>query len=317
MADFTHHGKRSIFEVQGAVSSVSTKKTKLIMFSIIIPTWNNLAYLKLCIGSIRKNSSHPNQVILHINDGSDGTLKWAEDNGIDHTHTPANVGICLGVNQAALLAKHDLLVYMNDDMYVCPDWDWHLSEEIRTLGTDCFMLSSTMIEPVKTSNRCVIFWDFGKEIKTFREQELLAMYKNLHKDDWSGSTWPPTVVTRKYWFLTGGYSVEFSPGMSSDDDFSMKMWKTGCRIFMGVGKSKVYHFQTKSTARVKKNNGRRQFLFKWGINQSTYNKHFLRRGTPYSGPLTPPSPFILKPELLRAWFKMKLSTNPLRDLSIP
>ena len=280
------------------------------MFSIIIPTWNNLGYLKLCVDSIRKNSSHQNQVILHVNDGTDGTRRWAQDNDIDHTHTISNVGICLGVNQASLLAKNDYLVYMNDDMYVCPGWDKYLLDEINALRTDSFMLSSTMIEPERTSNRCVVVKDFGNSIETFREAELLDQYENLHMDDWSGSTWPPTVVARKNWFLTGGYSVEFSPGMSSDDDFSMKMWKTGCRIFKGVGKSKVYHFQTKSTARVKKNNGRRQFLFKWGINQSTYNKHFLHRGTPYNGPLTTPPPLILKPEQLRAWIKMKLFSNP-------
>ena len=283
------------------------------MFSIIIPTWNNLEYLKLCVESIGKNSSHQNQVILHVNDGSDGTLDWARKNGIDHTHTRQNAGICLGVNQAAMLAKHDYLVYMNDDMYVCPDWDWYLSEEIRALRTDLFMLSSTMIEPVKTSNQCTIFWDFGKDLKTFREEELLSMYEKLNKDDWNGASWPPTVVSRKYWFITGGYSVEFSPGMSSDDDFSMKMWKAGCRTFKGVGKSRVYHFQTKSTARVKKNNGRRQFLFKWGINQSTFNKHFLRRGTPFHGLLKAPRPLILRSELLRAWIKMKLTTNPFKS----
>ncbi|HJX71403.1 MAG TPA: glycosyltransferase [Bacteroidales bacterium] len=280
------------------------------MFSIIIPTWNNLSYLKCCVESIRKNSSHQNQVVLHINDGSDGTLQWAKDNGIGYTHTPVNAGICIGVNRAAQLARHDYLVYMNDDMYVCPGWDKYLSAEISKLETDCFMLSATMIEPVYTGNRCVVVRDFGNDIETFREAELLDQYVNLEMGDWNGSTWPPTVVTRKYWFLAGGYSVEFSPGISSDDDFSMKMWKTGCRIFKGIGKSKVYHFQTKSTARVIKNNGRRQFLFKWGINQSTFNKHFLRRGTPYSGPLTIPPPAILKPELLRAWIKMKLLSNP-------
>jgi glycosyltransferase involved in cell wall biosynthesis len=278
------------------------------MFSIIIPTWNNLEYLKLCVKSIQKNSFYQHQIILHINDGSDGSLDWARENNTEHTHTASNTGICFAVNQAAILAKNKYIVYMNDDMYVCPDWDKYLVDEINDLGTDCFMLSATMIEPKPTSNKCVLVKNFGTSTETFDEKRLLKEYAIAEKPDWNGSTWPPTVVSRYYWFLTGGYSIELTPGMSSDDDFAMKMWKSGCRIFKGIGKSRVYHFQTRSTSRVKKNDGRRQFLFKWGINQSTFHKYFIRRGTPYSGTLMQPSQNELRPGLLRAWLKMKIKS---------
>ena len=44
------------------------------MFSIIIPTFNNLEYLKILIKSLKKNSKFDNEIILHINEGIDGTL---------------------------------------------------------------------------------------------------------------------------------------------------------------------------------------------------------------------------------------------------
>jgi glycosyltransferase involved in cell wall biosynthesis len=276
------------------------------MFSIIIPTWNNLPFVQLCVESIRKNSAFPHQVILHINDGSDGTLNWAKAQQIDHTHTPGNAGICVAVNMAGALAVHNYVVYMNDDMYVCPDWDKHLADEIAAIGHNKFMLSATMIEPRDTGNPCVIHKDYGDSIETFDEQGLLSTYRTHPKADWNGSAWPPTIVHKDYWHIAGGYSIEFSPGLSSDDDFAMKMWAAGCRIFKGVAASRVYHFQSKSLHRVKKNNGRKQFLMKWGINQSTFNKHYIRRGTPYTGPLTEPDPKTLKSELLRAWLKRKL-----------
>ncbi|WP_276133444.1 glycosyltransferase family 2 protein [Polluticoccus soli] len=276
------------------------------MFSIIIPTWNNVDFVKLCVESIRKNSTMNHQVILHINDGSDGTKQWAEEQRLDFTHTDTNAGICVAVNTAAGLAAHDYIVYMNDDMYVCPGWDKHLADEIKTLGTDMFMLSSTMIEPNESGNRSVVVQDFGKDLTSFDEAGLLSAYERLEKPDWNGSAWPPTIVHKKYWQITGGYSIEFSPGLSSDDDFAMKMWQAGCRIFKGVGRSKVYHFQSKSLYRIKKNNGRKQFLMKWGINQSTFNKFFLRRGALYKGPLTTPQRRQIRSELWRAWLKRKL-----------
>ncbi|MES2704515.1 MAG: glycosyltransferase [Bacteroidota bacterium] len=276
------------------------------MLSIIIPTWNNLPFAKLCVESIRKNSAYTHQVILHINDGSDGTLQWAQQQQLDYTHTPGNAGICKAVNEAGGLATHDYIVYMNDDMYVCPGWDTHIAEEIKKAGTDCFMFSSTMIEPINYNNPCVINKDYGETIDTFDEATLLKECATFDKPDWTGSTWPPTIVHRKYWLITGGYSIELSPGVSSDDDFAMKMWYAGCRIFKGIGKSRVYHFQSKSTLRIKKNNGRKQFLMKWGINQSTFNKYYIRRGTPYTGALTDPDGSKMQWESFRAWIKRKI-----------
>ena len=45
------------------------------MFSIVIPSYNNLNYLDLCIKSINKNSKYNHQIIVHINEG-DGSLEY-------------------------------------------------------------------------------------------------------------------------------------------------------------------------------------------------------------------------------------------------
>ena len=255
-------------------------------FSIIIPSWNNLKFLELCIDSITKNSEFEHQVIVHVNEGNDGTADWLKDRKIDHTCSEINVGICYGVNTAVSLAATDYLLYMNDDMYACPAWDKYLWEEIETIGHDNFFLSSTMIERTGTGNDCVLApFDFGDGPENFNEEKLLRELDTLQFDDWNGATWPPNVVHRKLWELVGGLSVEFSPGMYSDPDFSMKLWRAGVRIFKGIGKSKVYHFQSRSIGRVRKNDGRRLFLNKWGVSSSFFCNKVLLRGKPFTGPL--------------------------------
>jgi len=248
------------------------------MFSIIIPTWNNLALLQLCVRSLRENSAFDHQIIIHVNDGSDGSLAWVREQGITHTASPNNIGICLAVNEAAMYATQDYILYLNDDMYCCPGWDTALVNKLKQLDTDLFMLSGTMIQPGDGHNPCVIERQYGTDANNFDEAKLLAELPDLHKSDWIGATWPPTLVSKRWWFKVGGYSSEFSPGMSSDNDFSMKLWDAGCRIFLGVGDSLVYHFQRKSTGKVKKNNGGRQFLNKWGMRQSVFDRFYLRRG---------------------------------------
>ena len=235
------------------------------------------------------NSLYKHQVILHINEGNDETVTWAKENNIEFTFSEKNIGICKAMNMAYTLAKHDYICYINDDMYCCPEWDKALAEEIKIINTDNFMLSATLVEPVETGNKCVIVKDYGRDTETFKEKQLLEEYASLHKNDWNGSTWPPNIIHRTMWDKIGGFSEAFSPGMSSDDDFSMKMWQHGCRYFKGIGKSLVYHFMSKSTGRIIKNDGRMQFLQKWKMKQSTFNTYYLRRGTTFEGALKNPT----------------------------
>ena len=106
--------------------------------------------------------------------------------------------------------------------------------------------------------------------------------------NWAGSTWPPCVVSKRLWFKVGGYSEEFSPGMYSDPDFSMKLWNAGIRYFKGLSDSRVYHFGSKSVGRVKKNNGRIQFIRKWKMTPSAFFKYYLSRGEKYCSTLVVP-----------------------------
>ena len=57
------------------------------MFSIVIPSLNNLEYLRLCIKSLKKNSKYDNEIIVHVNLGSDGTVDFLKENKIKYTFT--------------------------------------------------------------------------------------------------------------------------------------------------------------------------------------------------------------------------------------
>ncbi len=265
-------------------------KNDNLKFSIIIPTWNNLEYLKLCVNSIRKNSHFKHQIIVHVNEGIDGTIDWLnEQEDVDYTHSKENIGICYALNISRSLLRTDYLLYMNDDMYVLPEWDKYLSDEIKAIGHNNFFLSATMIEPL-TTNPSAIEFNCGSDIETFQEEKLLNNFSKIEKVDWNGATWPPNIVHKDIWDLVGGYSIEFTPGMYSDPDFSMKLWKLGVRLFKGVSKSRVYHFAAKTTKRISKtkSDGYNIFINKWGMSSKTFTDKYLLRGKPFSGLLERP-----------------------------
>lgn len=253
-------------------------------FSILIPTWNNLEFLKCCVESIRKNSNEQHEILVYVNEGKDGTAVWCAEQNIQFIHSETNVGVCTALNALFAISTNDLICYVNDDMYLCPKWDKYLIEEVQRIGHEKFYLSSTMIEPEDTGNPCVIApLEMGKTPAEFKEQELLKSLDTIDKADWNGSTWPPNLMHRKMWDKIGGYGEEFSPGLYSDPDVSMKLWQEGVRIFKGLGKSRAYHFMSKSTGRVKMNDGKKTFLKKWGVSSSWFTKHVLEQGKDYTG----------------------------------
>jgi glycosyltransferase involved in cell wall biosynthesis len=258
-------------------------------FSILIPSWNNLNYLKLCINSIRQHSHFKHQLIVVVNEGKDGTIEWIENQqDIDYVYSKENIGICYALNACRSIIKTDYILYANDDMYFLPDWDLPIWNEIQTIGHNHFMLSSTMIEPLDTNNPCVIVQNHGTSIETFKETDLLKEYNSQPKINWNGSTWPPNILHIEIWDLIGGMSVEFSPGMYSDPDLSKKCWDLGIRYFKGLGDSRVYHFGCKSTKRIKQNKGSSRFLFKWGLDSNAFVSCYLKRGKPFLGELQEP-----------------------------
>jgi len=271
------------------------------VFSVIIPTFNNLNYLKLCIGSLIKNSEYKHEIIIHVNEGSDGTLEHLKQNNIKFTYDETNAGVCVAFNKAVKRATNKFIVLGHDDMYFCPGWDTAFFNELKLMkdNTD-FFLSGTMVQPFKS----YIFFDCGKTYADFDEDKLLNGLPKIKYANFQGTHWQPSFMPIKTWHKVGGFSEEFSPGLGSDPDFNMKLWNIGVRIFKGLGNSRVYHFASISLRKKAWNNGAKIFLLKWGISIKFFKKYFLKTNTIFNGPLGEPKKnFMFFLDL----FKCKLS----------
>lgn len=255
------------------------------LFSILIPSWNNLPYLKLCIKSIREHSAYRHQIIVHVNESTDGTLEWVKQQGLDYTYSEHNVGVCLAMNMMRSKVRTDYILYLNDDMYLLPGWDTVMYEEVKRLGTKFFYLSASVIQPHHHPGGYTGWLgNYGDAPDTFQENRLLKEFMSFPSRDWKGATRPPALVHRDVWDLVGGYSIELTPGMGSDPDFTAKLLFVGVRQLKGLGKCRAYHFESKTTAVVKKNKYVPQFLFKWGMLNSTMRRYVTFLGTAWDEP---------------------------------
>lgn len=233
-------------------------------FTVLIPSCNNLGFLRMCIESLRRNSYYDLQIVVIINEGSDGTIEWIQaQNEIDYIFSRENIGISYGLNIARSLIKSDYVIFLKDDMYVLPGWDRELYSEIESIGRKDFLLSCTLIEPDDTGDPCVVVKNYGSGFKDFDEPGLLHDYKELVINDWSGTTSQATVVHIDIWDLVGGMSVGSIHGKHSESDFSGKLVHAGVKIFKGKGSSLVYHFGSGSLRNIKLKEDKSKILPEW------------------------------------------------------
>ena len=249
------------------------------MFSILIPTFNNLDYLKLCIESINKNSKFKHQIIIHVNEGTDGTLEFIKKSNYEFTYSESNIGMPKALNKCSKLSKFDYILISHDDFYYCPGWDVHFSNEIKTINHNNFYLSGTMVGEGQVE------FDAGKTIEKFNEKKLLKNLKKIQTYNFQGTTKCPGLVHKKIWEKVGGWSEEFSPTGGDDTDFALKLWNSDIRIFKGLGKCSAYHFGSITTRKKPKSlftylgsRANKIFIKKWGISINFFENHYLKSG---------------------------------------
>ena len=285
-------------------------------FTFLIPTINNYNHLKICISSIQKNSKFNHQILVHSNNSKDETSNYLKSQSIYEMKSDKNYGLCTALNALTKKAENDFLIFIHDDMYLCPGWEDILINEINSHKDHNFYLSGVMI--AKKDGH--INYNFGDDYKNFDETNLLKMYNNFKFNDIQGADKNPSVVHIKLWQKVGGLSEEFNPGDASDPDFILKLWNNGVRIFKGLSKFRVYHFGSITTRKNKSinlNKGSKIFLKKWGFTYKFFQKYYLDCQNEYLGPLNEPKKnfffyfelYICKLRLITNIIKNKLSTN--------
>tara|TARA_Y100000590_G_scaffold252976_1_gene284171 strand:+ start:252 stop:1100 length:849 start_codon:yes stop_codon:yes gene_type:complete len=257
-------------------------------FTILIPTYNNLKYLKLFCKSIKINSNFEHQLIFHINDGSDGSYDYINNNKYQFTHSKMNIGLCSSITEASKLIKNEYVLYSHDDMYFCKNWDKFLIEEVQKQNNNLFYFSGTNI----SYKNGILNFDCGNTPENFDQIKFDNFCEKDNSPDLQGSHWAPHLIHRDLWTKVGGFSVEFDPGDGSDPDLCMKLWNEGVRTFKCISRFKVYHFGSVTTRKrdININNGTKKFLLKFGFNPRFFRKFYLRGDgkIKYLGPLDDP-----------------------------
>ena len=218
--------------------------------SFIMPSRNNLKYLKWSYASIRKHQrGHNVQICVADDNSTDGTWEWCietmksdpefnairNDSGNRMGHT---ILYDVLVND---VAKHDICLIWHCDMYLCPGTLNSIEKHIKPKT----IVSLTRIEPpLHPKGPEKIILDCGLEPEDFDEDKLLHMlemeYEPLYQDKSTTGIFAPWAFFKKDFIEIGGHDQLFAPQSKEDSDIFNRFKLNGCE-FIQTWEGFVYH----------------------------------------------------------------------------
>jgi len=252
-------------ELRGHINSIKINAFKT---SIIILTYNNLDYNKICIESIRKYTKNNNyEIIVVDNNSKDGTVEWLkEQKDIKVIYNKENLGFPKGCNQGINIATGEEVLLLNNDTIVTPGWLENLRE--------CLYSSEHIGAVGPVTNSCPNYQSIPISYASVEE-----MIEFAEKHNYSESKkWEERLRLIGYCMLIKKEVIDkvglldeiFTPGNFEDDDYSLRMRKAGYKLML-CQNSFIHHFGSASFEKISKEfselliKNRKKFFEKWGF----------------------------------------------------
>jgi len=212
---------------------------------IIIPTFNNLPYLRECVESIRKNTDWPHNIIV-VNSGTDGTADWLRAQpDIISVNSSGRLHFSAANNVGLKAAREKYVCLLNDDTIVSRNWLGALMHEAMKPNVGAVGPFSNCDrgwihnDPIVISGKdlvCGMVLDQVKDI-------IPEIYKWEHKKEVYPREWLPfycAVIPRAAIDKVGLLDEGFRSG-DEDVDYCRRLTQAGY-VFRQTNDSFVFHF---------------------------------------------------------------------------
>ena len=223
------------------------------VISFIIPSRNNLRYLKQAYESIRKNSSVEHEICIADDFSDDGTMEqvlvWMKrDKNIKfhRNHGPTRLGHTILYDTLINdYATHDVVMIFHADMYLCPKSDEAIYKHLEP-GK---VVSLTRIEPpLHPDGPEKVLEDFGIEPEEFDEEALLKKVTTLqlmHGTDYNFAKFTegifaPWAIYKEDFQSIGGHDPLYAPQSKEDSDIFNRFVLNGYELIQ-TWEGFVYH----------------------------------------------------------------------------
>ena len=215
--------------------------------TFVIPSRNNLEFLKLAYESIR-NLETKHEVLV-LNDAStDGTQEWIEEQNDDdlitfHNPGPDRIGIVGMFDKGIEMARTDIIMAFHSDMVACKDLDKNIFKHLEK-GT---VVSATRVEPpLHPDGPEKILRNYGIEVEDFNLEAWYKGSENLKEDKTTEGIFAPWCMFKEDFLAVGGHDKLFAPQSKEDSDLFNRFQLNGYK-FVQPWDALVYHFTSRGS----------------------------------------------------------------------
>jgi glycosyltransferase involved in cell wall biosynthesis len=222
--------------------------------SFIIPSRNNLKYLKWGYDAIQKNKGeHEVEICYADDDSSDGTWEWLnwlteqdENVKIYRNTTGKRQGHTILYDKLVNdLATNDICMIYHADMYLCPGALDAIEKNLK----EKTIVSLTRIEPpLHPPGPEKILWNGGVEPEEFTEDLLLEKLEGFKKTETTEGIFAPWAFWKKDFQEIGGHDPLYRPQSKEDSDIFNRFQLNGIK-FVQTWKGFVYHMTCRGSRR--------------------------------------------------------------------
>ena len=213
--------------------------------SFVVPSRNNLSYLKWSYNSIRKNLGYTHEICMADDFSNDGTWEWLQEIAekdknvkIHRNEGPTRLGHTILYDTLINdYATNDIVMIYHADMYALPGLDVEVNKYIKP-GV---VVSATRIEPpLHPEGPEKILRDYGIEPEEFDEQKLLREYESLKQNTTTNGIFAPWAIMKKDFQSIGGHDPLYAPQSKEDSDIFNRFLLNGYK-FVQTWEGFVYH----------------------------------------------------------------------------
>ncbi len=240
--------------------------------SIIVVTYNNLDYTRLCLESIYKKTVYPNYEVIVVDNASiDGTVEFLKTFGATHPNfapifNERNEGFASANNRGIAAATGEYMVFLNNDTIVPRGWLSGLINHLRDAQVG-------IVGPVTnfSGNESRIEVDYltPDEMEGFAER-----YTRAHE----GQTFEISMLAlfciamrRSVVDEVGLLDERFGIGMFEDDDYALRVQQKGYKVICAEDVF-VHHWGSASFSKLSQeeyqrlfDENRKKLEEKWGM----------------------------------------------------
>ncbi len=210
--------------------------------SIVIPNWNGRDLLEKYLPSVVQalESSPASEIIVVDNGSSDGSADFVRRNfpTVRLLALEQNLGFGGGSNAGFRAAKHDIVVLLNSDMRVAPDFlqpllDDFTSASVFAVGCQIFFSDPNKVR--EETGLTQAWWDGGMlRVRHRLDNAIQSAYPCSYPGGGSSA------FDRNKFLELGGFDPLLAPFYMEDTDLGYLAWKRGWQVLYEP-RSHVYH----------------------------------------------------------------------------